>query len=152
MSQKTAKKVPVYDIDAVKKILPHRSPFLLIDQILTMDKEQNLIEAVKNVTINEPFFQGHFPDYPVMPGVLIIEALAQAGAVLALTEADKSGQIVYLTGIDKARFKKQVRPGDRLFMKVEWTKRKGPVGWAHARAFVDDALVAYADIMFAFNG
>jgi len=150
MSQKKQQQT-VYDIDDLMEILPHRSPFLLIDRVTHLDVENRCIEAIKNVTINEPFFEGHFPDYPVMPGVLIIEALAQAGAVMALTISEKGGSIVYLAGIDKARFKKQVRPGDTLHIKVEWTKQKGPIGWAKGRVFVDQKIVAYADIMFAFD-
>ncbi len=151
MSKEISEKGVLYDIDTVRKVLPHRPPFLLIDRVIHLDREKRIIEAVKNVTINEPFFDGHFPDYPVMPGVLIIEALAQAGAVMALTMSEQNGKIVYLAGIDKARFKQQVRPGDCLVLKAEWTRQKGPIGWAQGKAYVDNKVVAYADIMFAFG-
>jgi len=133
-------------IGKILNLLPHRYPFLLVDKIL--EQEGNKIIGVKNVTINEPFFQGHFPGHPVMPGVLIIEAMAQTGGVLMFSKEEKKGKIPLLAGIDKARFKKPVYPGDRLIIKVEILKMVRGVGKAKAEAYVDDNLVASAELLF----
>jgi len=133
-------------IGKILNLLPHRYPFLLVDKIL--EQEENKIVGVKNVTINEPFFQGHFPGHPVMPGVLIIEAMAQTGGVLMFSKEEKKGKIPLLAGIDKARFKKPVYPGDRLIIKVEILKMVRGVGKAKAEAYVDDNLVASAELLF----
>ena len=101
------------DIQQIKEIIPHRYPFLLIDKIVEMEDNKRVV-GIKNVTMNEPYFAGHFPEYPVMPGVLIIEALAQVGAVAVLGMEENKGKIAFLAGVDKARFKRQVRPGDQL--------------------------------------
>jgi 3-hydroxyacyl-[acyl-carrier-protein] dehydratase len=135
------------DIKAIQEILPHRYPFLLIDKIESLEPG---IKAVgyKNVTINEYFFQGHFPQEPVMPGVLIIEALAQVGAAAMLTLDEFKGKIGYFTGIDKAKFRKKVVPGDVLKLEVEIIKRKGPVGIGKAIATVDGKKAAEAELSF----
>jgi len=133
-------------IKEIMNILPHRYPFLLVDRII--EQEENRIVGVKNVSINEPFFQGHFPGYPVMPGVLIIEAMAQVGGVLMLSREENKGKIPLFVGIDKARFKKQVFPGDQLILKVEIIKQIKGIGKARAEAYVQEDLVASADLMF----
>ena len=135
--------------EEIKTIIPHRYPFLLVDQILEV--EENRVVGKKNVTINEPFFQGHFPDYPVMPGVLILEALAQTGAVAILGKEENKGKIGFLAGIDKARFRRQVRPGDVLTLEVEITRLKGPIGKGRAKATVDGEIACEAEIMFAIQ-
>jgi len=133
-------------IGEILNLLPHRYPFLLVDKIL--EQEGNKIVGVKNVSINEPFFQGHFPGHPVMPGVLIIEAMAQTGAVLMFSKAENKGKIPLFAGIDKARFKKPVYPGDRLIIKVEILKMVRGIGKAKAEAYVDDNLAASAELLF----
>jgi len=130
----------------ILNLLPHRYPFLLVDKIL--EQEKNKIVGVKNVTINEPFFQGHFPGHPVMPGVLIIEAMAQTGGVLMFSKEENKGKIPLFAGIDKARFKKPVYPGDQLIIKVEIVKVVRGIGKAKAEAYVDDNLVASAELLF----
>ena len=138
------------DIDAIKAIIPHRYPFLLIDRV--EEHEPGLrATAIKNVTANEPFFQGHFPDYPVMPGVLIVEALAQAGAVAMLSLEENRGKLAFFAGIDKLRFKRQVRPGDTLRLEVEITKSRAGVGFGSAKATVEGELVCSGELMFAIR-
>ena len=137
------------NIEEIKAIIPHRYPFLLVDQIIEV--EENRIVGKKNVTINEPFFEGHFPDYPVMPGVLILEALAQTGAVAILGKEENKGKIGFLAGIDKARFRRQVRPGDTLTLEVEIIRLKGPIGKGRAKATVDGETACEAEIMFAIQ-
>jgi 3-hydroxyacyl-[acyl-carrier-protein] dehydratase len=139
---------PKLDLAAIMQRLPHRYPFLLVDRVLEVHPGKS-ITALKNVTANEPFFGGHFPGYPVMPGVLIIEALAQTGGVLAWETAteEERESVLYLVGIEKARFKQIVRPGDQLILKVELAQtRKGLWRFA-SRAEVDDKLAAQAEIM-----
>lgn len=138
------------DINQIKAVIPHRYPFLLIDEVTEIEAGKRVV-AKKNVTINEPFFQGHFPDYPVMPGVLIVEALAQAGAVAMLKKDGNEGKLGFLAGIDKCRFKRQVKPGDTLKLEVEITRLKGPVGKGKAVATVDGELACEAEIMFAIQ-
>lgn len=133
-------------ISEILNFLPHRFPFLLVDKIL--EQEENKIVGVKNVTINEPFFQGHFPGHPVMPGVLIIEAMAQIGGVLMFSKEENKGKIPLFAGIDKARFKKPVYPGDQLIIKVEIIKMVMGVVKAKAEAYVDANLVAFAELLF----
>ncbi len=133
-------------IEKILDLLPHRYPFLLVDKIL--EQEENKIVGVKNVTINEPFFQGHFPGHPVMPGVLIIEAMAQTGGVLMFSKEANKGKIPLFAGIDKARFKKPVYPGDQLIVKVEIIKMVKGVAKAKAQVYVDDNLAAYAELLF----
>ncbi len=138
------------NIDEIKKVIPHRYPFLLVDKILEVEEGKRAV-GIKNVTANEHFFVGHFPDYPVMPGVLIVEALAQVGAVAILSKKENKGKIAFFAGIDKVRFKKQVRPGDQLRLETEIVKTKGPVGVGHAKATVDGELVAQGELMFAIK-
>jgi len=137
------------DVNAIEAILPHRYPFLLVDRVLSMEAMKKLV-AVKCVTVNEPFFSGHFPGHPVMPGVLILEALAQAAALLAclsLPPDQVGNKVTYLMGIDGARFRKPVVPGDRLELRVEVTKNKGAVWKQTAKALVDGQVVAEAEFM-----
>ncbi|MCZ0703676.1 3-hydroxyacyl-[acyl-carrier-protein] dehydratase [Natronobacillus azotifigens] len=138
------------DIQEIQATIPHRYPFLLVDEIIEIEEGKRVV-GKKNVTINEPFFQGHFPDYPVMPGVLIVEALAQTGAVVMLKKEENVGKIGFLAGIDKCRFKRQVKPGDQLRLEVEITRLKGPVGKGKAVATVDGELACEAEIMFAIK-
>ncbi|WP_067841035.1 3-hydroxyacyl-ACP dehydratase FabZ [Amphibacillus sediminis] len=138
------------DIEQIKATIPHRYPFLLVDEIIEIEEGKRVV-GKKNVTINEPFFQGHFPDYPVMPGVLIVEALAQTGAVAMLKKEENKGKIGFLAGIDKCRFKRQVKPGDQLRLEVEITRLKGPIGKGKAIASVDGELACEAEIMFAIQ-
>lgn len=134
------------DIDEIRRILPHRYPMLLVDRILEMTSEK--IIGIKNVTTNEPFFAGHFPDYPVMPGVLIVEALAQTAGVLVLGNIpDRDNYLVFLVSIDYAKFRKPVRPGDQLRMELTVLKRKGTVAKMAGRATVEGVLVAEAEVM-----
>jgi len=133
-------------IGEILNLLPHRYPFLLVDKIL--EQEENKIVGVKNVTINEPFFQGHFPGHPVMPGVLILEAMAQTGGVLMFSKEENKGKIPLFAGVDKARFKKPVYPGDQLIIKVEIIKMVMGMGKAKAEVYVDNELVASAELMF----
>ena len=148
MSEQT----PPLDILEILRLLPHRYPFLLIDRVLDYTVGEK-ITAIKNVTINEPFFQGHFPVEPVMPGVLIVEGMAQAGAVLAfLTEQERVGDsLVYFTGIDKARFRRKVVPGDQIVYNVAIVRRKGKVIKMECKALVDGAVAAEALLMATFS-
>jgi 3-hydroxyacyl-[acyl-carrier-protein] dehydratase len=138
------------NLEEILHILPHRYPFLLVDRILRLEKGKRIV-AVKNITINEPFFQGHFPGRPIMPGVLIIEALAQAGGVLALlsTPENLGNPSIYLMGLDKVRFRKPVVPGDQLILDIE-TLRSGKKFWKmHGKALVNDTLVTEGELMAA---
>jgi 3-hydroxyacyl-[acyl-carrier-protein] dehydratase len=140
------------DIDAIIGRLPHRFPFLLVDRVLDVVPGKSIV-AVKNATINEAHFQGHFPGYPVMPGVLIIEALAQAGGILAWESAAEAEAerlwILYLVGIEETRFKQTVRPGDQLTLKVELEKRRRNLWFFAGQAEVDGKLVAETKILMA---
>ena len=135
------------DIKEIQKILPHRYPFLLIDRVLEMEEGKRCV-ALKNVTMNEPFFQGHFPQEPVMPGVLIIEALAQTGAVAMLSMEEFKGKIAFFGGIDKAKFRGKVVPGDTLRLEVEMIKIKRNAGIGKGIAYVDDKKVAEGELTF----
>ena len=134
------------DIKEIMEIIPHRYPFLLIDKVEHL--EDNKIIAIKNVTINEYFFQGHFPIEPVMPGVLIIEALAQVGAVAILSMEENKGKIAYFGAIDKAKFKQKVYPGSKIKLDCEIIRKKGPVGVGKAVATVDGKIAASAELTF----
>jgi len=135
------------DITQIQKIIPHRFPFLLVDAITELDPAKRIV-GIKNVTMNEPFFSGHFPGTPVMPGVLIIEALAQVAAVLVLREIpDRGKKLVYFSGIDRARFRQPVVPGDQLTLVVEVLRLKSRLGKLHGEAFVREKLVAEAEIL-----
>ncbi|HLQ72655.1 MAG TPA: 3-hydroxyacyl-ACP dehydratase FabZ [Bacillota bacterium] len=138
------------DIQEIKDTIPHRYPFLLVDKVTDIEEGKRVV-GIKNVTINEPFFQGHFPDYPVMPGVLIIEALAQVGAIAVLGMEDNHGKIGFLAGVDKCRFKRQVVPGDTLELEVEITRMKGPIGKGKGIATVNGELACQAEITFAIK-
>lgn len=139
----------VLNSNQIQEIIPHRYPFLLVDQVLEMSLESKKIIAKKNVSANEMHFIGHFPQKHVMPGVLIVEALAQAGAILLLSFDEFKGKIAYFAGIDNVRFKQQVIPGDTLILEVELLKMKGPIGIAQAKAYVNDKVVVSGEIKFA---
>lgn len=138
------------DTQKIRDVIRHRYPFLLVDRILEL-KEGKRAVGIKNVTLNENFFNGHFPNYPVMPGVLIIEALAQVSAVVMLTKEGNQGRLGLLAGIDKCRFKKQVRPGDQLRLEVEITRLKGPIGKGKGIATIEGELVCDVELIFAFG-
>jgi len=138
------------DVQQIKEIIPHRYPFLLVDKVVEMEAEKRVV-GLKNVTVNEPFFQGHFPEHPVMPGVLILEALAQVGAIAVLDMEQNKGKIGFLAGVDKCRFKRQVQPGDQLRLEVEILRMKGPIGKGKGIATVDGEVACEAEIMFAIK-
>ena len=137
-------------IKEIKEILPHRYPFLLVDRVTEMEEGKS-ITGYKNVTINEEFFNGHFPEEPVMPGVLILEAIAQVGAIALLSKEEFKGKIPLFAGADKVRFRKKVVPGDRLELSCEIIKLRGPVGIGKGIAKVDGKKVCEAEIMFAIG-
>ncbi|MDP1808856.1 MAG: 3-hydroxyacyl-ACP dehydratase FabZ [Actinomycetota bacterium] len=132
----------------IQKIIPHRPPFLLIDEIVELQPGKRAV-GTKNVTADEWFFQGHFPGYPIMPGVLIIEALAQTGAVVILSLPEHAGKIVLFARIDKVKFKREVKPGDRLLLEVDITRWRGKIGKGLAQATVNGELVAEAELTFS---
>lgn len=137
------------DIDQILKILPHRYPFLLVDRILECDNE-NRIVGIKNLSFNEPFFQGHFPGHPVMPGVLQLEAMAQVGGVLLNQRYKMEGKIAYFLSIDKARFRKLLRPGDQLRIEVTFLKARLKMTKIAGKVLVDGELASEAELMFAY--
>ena len=138
------------DINEIMKILPHRPPMLLVDKILDIEPFKTAT-GLKNVTLNEPFFPGHFPNNPVMPGVLILEAMAQVGGIAMLYPEEHRGKYPLFGGMDKIRFKKIVTPGDALITKAEITKVRGEFGVLHCDGYVNDTLVAAADFKFALK-
>ena len=140
----------ILDSVAIQKILPHRFPFLLVDRVVELEVGKRAV-GLKNVTINEHFFQGHFPQYPVMPGVLIVEALAQTGGIALGTMDEYKGRIAFFAGIDNVRFKRQVKPGDTLRLEVELTQLRRSIGTASALATVDGEVACKGDIMFALG-
>lgn len=138
------------NIGQIQEIIPHRPPFLLVDKIIEMEEGKRAV-GIKNVTINEPFFVGHFPEYAVMPGVLIVEALAQVGAIAMLSVESNRGKLGFLAGIDGFRFRGQVVPGDTLRLEVEIIRLKGSIGKGKAVATVEGRTVAEGEIMFALS-
>lgn len=138
------------DSKQIQAIIPHRYPFLLVDRIIELESGVRAV-GIKNVTVNEPFFAGHFPDYPVMPGVLIVEALAQVGAVAILSMPENKGRIALFAGIDNLRLRRQVVPGDTLRLELEVVKVKGPIGKGKAVATVDGQVAVEGELMFALQ-
>jgi len=138
------------DIQQIQAIIPHRYPFLLVDRILEIEEGQRAV-GIKNVSANEAFFAGHFPKYPVMPGVLIVEALAQVGAVVLLQSEENRGRLAFFAGIDNCRFKRQVQPGDQLRLEVEILRARGAIGKGKGVATVNGELVCEAELMFALG-
>jgi 3-hydroxyacyl-[acyl-carrier-protein] dehydratase len=138
------------NVQDIERIIPHRYPFLLVDRVVEIEPGKRIV-AIKNVTANEWFFQGHFPGFPIMPGVLIVEALAQTGAVLLLSDESARGQIPLFAGIEKCRFRQQVVPGDTLTLELEVLARRGPVGKGRAVARVGDKVAAECDLTFALT-
>jgi 3-hydroxyacyl-[acyl-carrier-protein] dehydratase len=138
------------DIDAIKRIIPHRYPFLLVDAVEDLEGGGKVV-GYKNVSANEPYFEGHFPEYPVMPGVLIVEAMAQVGAVALLSKPGNEAKLAFFAGIDNVRFKREVRPGDRLRLEVEITRTRGAIGFGEGKAFVGDELACSGELMFALK-
>ncbi len=141
-----------FDVQGIMEMLPHRYPFLLVDRVIKLIPDDRIV-AIKNVTINEPFFQGHFPGKPVMPGVLIIEAMAQAGGILAYqtAPAEKRNRLIYFMGMDKVRFRKMVVPGDQIIFEAKIIKFRTKVAKMSGTATVDDQLVAEAELMASFG-
>jgi 3-hydroxyacyl-[acyl-carrier-protein] dehydratase len=139
-----------FGAEQIQDIIPHRYPILLVDRIVELELGRRVV-GIKLVSQTDPILQGHFPHNPIMPGVLIVEALAQTGAVLALADPAERGRIPYFARIDNCRFRRPVRPGDSLRLEVELQASRGPVGKAHGRALVDDAVVCEADLTFAFG-
>ncbi|MFW5985245.1 MAG: 3-hydroxyacyl-ACP dehydratase FabZ [Halanaerobiaceae bacterium] len=139
------------DINEIKDIIPHRYPFLLVDRIEELVPEEKVV-GIKNVTINEEFFQGHFPGHPIMPGVLIMEAMAQAGGFLLYQSVeDTSGKLPYFTGIDKGKFRRPVIPGDTLVIKGELLRLRGTLAKIKAESYVDDQLAAEGRLTFVLQ-
>ncbi len=136
------------DINEIMERIPHRYPFLLVDKILEIEEGKRAV-GLKNVTINEPFFQGHFPGYPVMPGALILESLAQVGAVAVLSLPENKGKLGMFVGVDKFKFKSQVKPGDTLQLEAEMLQMRMNIGKAKVKATVDGKMVAGGEISFA---
>lgn len=137
-------------VEQIQAILPHRYPFLMVDRILEIEAGKKAV-GLKNVTANEEFFNGHFPGYPVMPGVLIVEALAQVGTVAMLAVEANKGKLGFFAGIDEFRFRGQVKPGDTLILELEVTRLKGPIGKGRGTARVGDNIVAEGELMFALS-
>lgn len=140
------------DIVEILKLLPHRYPFVMVDRILSMELGKDIV-GLKNVTINEPFFQGHFPERPIMPGVLILEGMAQVGGIMAYYANPEAigNKLLFFAGIDKARFRKPVVPGDQLIFTLELVKQKRSIMIMSAKATVDDQVVAQAELMASFT-
>lgn len=141
-----------FDIQEIMKLLPHRYPFIMIDRILELTPGEKVV-ALKNVTINEPFFQGHFPGNPIMPGVLIVEAMGQAGAILAAKSLTREphASLIYFMGMDKVKFRKPVTPGDQLIFKMQFLKQRRNVFKMSGTAYVDEKVVAEAELMATFG-
>ena len=135
----------MFTIQEIMELLPHRYPFLLVDRIVEFDPGRRIV-GLKNVTINEPFFPGHFPEYPIMPGVLIVEALAQVGGILALKSMTGKKKIVLFAGIDNCKFRRPVLPGDQIRLECNVTGRRGSIWKVRGEAYVDGVLAAQADL------
>ncbi|HEV2107223.1 MAG TPA: 3-hydroxyacyl-ACP dehydratase FabZ [Thermomicrobiales bacterium] len=138
----------VLDAEAIQRVIPHRYPFLLVDRIIELEPGQGAV-GIKNVSMGDGFFQGHFPDYPVMPGVLIVEAIAQVGAIALLSLEEQRGKIAFFAGIDNVRFKRQVKPGDTLRMEVQLGQLRRGIGTGSGTATVDGELACRGEFMFA---
>lgn len=138
------------EINEIKQLLPHRYPFLMVDKVISIEPNKSIV-ALKNVTVNEEYFNGHFPQRPVMPGVLIIECMAQAAGLVMLTQEEHKGKIPYFTGIDNARFRRPVVPGDQLILEIEVLRVKGNVGKVKGEAKVDGEVVTEAELMFVLG-
>ena len=151
-TRKEVENAPSLNIEEIIKLLPHRYPFILVDRILEIMPGESIV-GLKNVTINEPFFQGHFPSQPIMPGVLILEGMAQVGGLLAyITKPEMVGKkLIYFAGIDSVRFRQKVVPGDQIVFKLNVLKCKGKIWKMAAKAFVDEILVAEAQLMAALT-
>lgn len=145
------RRIKIYSISDIMDLIPHRYPFIFVDRVEVLPDESKGV-GYKNVTINESYFAGHFPGNPVMPGVIMIETMAQTGAVILLSRDDFKGKTAYFAGINKFRFKKKVLPGDILRMEVEITKLRGNIGIGEGKAFVGDMLAAEGEFMFAIEG
>ncbi|MEJ6951247.1 3-hydroxyacyl-ACP dehydratase FabZ [Natronospora cellulosivora (SeqCode)] len=138
-------------IEKIQNLLPHRYPFLLVDRIEKVNEGESIV-GIKNVTMNEEFFQGHYPGHPIMPGVLIVESMAQVGGYLMMLDLeDPEEKLPFFAGIDKARFRKPVVPGDQLRIKAEIIKNRGRIAKISAKAYVDDQVAAEAELMFAIQ-
>lgn len=144
-----AEQKPIYGITEIMRLLPHRYPFLLVDRIIELEADRRIV-GLKNVTVNEPYFQGHFPGMPVMPGVLIIECMAQvAGVMIYRDMPDRHNKLIYFTGVDRARFRRPVIPGDQLRVEMKMLNRRNNFGKMEGRATVDGKLAAEAVVTFA---
>jgi len=141
----------VMDVNEILSILPHRYPFMLVDRITEMDVENQCIVGYKNLTFNEPFFQGHFPSEPIMPGVMQLEAMAQLSGILLNKVSQKEGEIAYFMSIDKAKFRRKVVPGDVLRMEIKVTRMRSRMASVQGKAYVGDELASQADLMFGYG-
>jgi 3-hydroxyacyl-[acyl-carrier-protein] dehydratase len=142
--------MPELDATQIQALIPHRYPFLMVDRILELEPGKRIV-GLKNISMNEGYLQGHFPNHPVMPGVLMVEALAQTGAVLVMHDPANAEKLAFLARLDNCRFRQQVRPGDTLRLEVEVTSFRAPVGKAHGRALVGDSVACEADLTFALG-
>jgi beta-hydroxyacyl-ACP dehydratase FabZ len=139
------------DVNEILGILPHRYPFMLVDRIVEIDVEAKSIVGYKNLTFNEPFFQGHFPSEPIMPGVMQLEAMAQVAGILLNKVSQKEGEIAYFMSIDKAKFRRKVVPGDTLRMEIKLTRMRSRMAAVEAKAYIGDDLASQAELMFGYG-
>jgi 3-hydroxyacyl-[acyl-carrier-protein] dehydratase len=140
------------DVNEILATLPHRYPFMLVDRIVEVDEEEQRIVGYKNLTFNEPFFQGHFPSEPIMPGVMQLEAMAQVAGILLNKVTQKEGEIAYFMAIDKAKFRRKVVPGDTLRMEMKVTRLRSRMAVVEGKAYVGDDLASQAELMFGYGG